>query len=377
MDGTGQRLTLGLPKIHNEPGEVRDFHPGIVRVALGTGAEVLIESGYGSGLAHIDQDYLIDPGRIRLVDREEALTADVVLMLRPSDDAFDHLRAGSTLVSMLHFPTHKERAQRLKELGVEAVALDLIVDDEGIRLVENMRAVAWNGMDVGFKVLERRLGSFRDRDEPPRAFILGAGAVGKHAVEAATKFGNVDRAEALACSCARAPGVEAVTAGRNLTSNETYMRARLPSADVLVDATCRHDPSRPLVPNAWLDLLPKHAVIVDLSVDPYLLDEDPPVVRGIEGIPAGTLDGYVFGPSDPAWDEIPDRVPHAHRRWVVSCYSWPGIDPVGCMHHYGHQLEPLLEALLRRHGAGHLRPDGPYLERALHRGSLAAWLPHI
>jgi hypothetical protein len=42
-----------------------------------------------------------------------------------------------------------------------------------------------------------------------------------------------------------------------------------------VDATARRDPSVALVPNAWLGLLPEHAVICDLAVDPYLLDDTP------------------------------------------------------------------------------------------------------
>jgi hypothetical protein len=40
---------------------------------------------------------------------------------------------------------------------------------------------------------------------------------------------------------------------------------------------------------------------------------------------------------------------------------------------YGRQLDPLLEALIAR-GDQHPRFDGPFHERALWRGSLAAWL---
>jgi alanine dehydrogenase len=377
VDGTPERLTLGLPRIRNEEAELRDFHPELVHVAVAANAEVLVERGYGSALGYLDSDYLIDPARVRVVDRAEALAADIVLMLRPSEDVYEGLRAGSTFIAMLHFPTHKERAQRLKELGIDAIALDLIVDDEGERLVENMQAVAWNGLDVGFNVLERQLGGLRNRDVSIRVLILGAGLVGKHAVEAATKFGNLPRAEALVCDCEKPPGVEVITAGRNLTGNDEYMKQRLRRVDMLVDAARRSDPSRPLVPNRWLRLLPPHAVIVDLAVDPYLLDENPPVVRGIEGIPAGDLNQYVFGPRDPAWDQLPAAVPNEERRWTASCYSWPGIDPGSCMRHYGRQLEPLLQTLLTRRSARFLRLDGPYLERALQRGTLAAWLPYI
>ncbi len=143
--------------------------------------------------------------------------------------------------------------------------------------------------------------------------------------------------------------------------------------DLLVDATARRDPSVALVPNAWLALLPKHAVICDLSVDPYLLDAEPPVVRGVEGIPQGNLDQWEFGPDDPAWETLPASVPTAERRTVVSCYSWPGVRPEPCMHVYGSQLAPLLEALVTAGGLDGISPSGKFHEQALWRGSLRGW----
>jgi alanine dehydrogenase len=115
-------------------------------------------------------------------------------------------------------------------------------------------------------------------------------------------------------------------------------------------------------------------VICDLVVDPYLLEADPPTVRGIEGIPQGDLDHYVFDVDDPAWERLPAGIPAVERRAVVSCYSWPGVHPKRCMELYGKQLAPLLEALVQRGGVVGVRLDGSYHERALYRGSLHAWL---
>ena len=114
-------------------------------------------------------------------------------------------------------------------------------------------------------------------------------------------------------------------------------------------------------------------MICDLAVDPYLLDNVPPIVRGIEGIPQGNLDQWEFAPDDPAWDELPDGIPTQERRTVVSCYSWPGVRPEPCMHVYGSQLAPLLELLVSNGGMEGVRPDGSYFEQALARGSLRYW----
>ena len=144
-------------------------------------------------------------------------------------------------------------------------------------------------------------------------------------------------------------------------------------SDVLVDAAQRRDPSKPVVPNDWIAWLPEHAVITDLSVDPYTLEIDPPVVRGIEGVPQGNLDQYIFKPDDPNWDKtVPPSIPSTNRRTTVTCYSWPGIHPEASMLHYASQLEPLMQTLLKR-GYNGLSLEGDYFERALYRASLKAW----
>jgi len=176
---------------------------------------------------------------------------------------------------------------------------------------------------------------------------------------------------------ANGPGALAVSIGRNVATNPGTMMTLMEQADILVDATQRRDASRPVIPNDWIAWLPEHAVVVDLAVDPYLLDNDSPVVRGIEGVPQGNLDQYVFPADDPKWDSlVPGSIPSKNRRTTVTCYSWPGVHPEACMMHYAQQLEPFIEVLFEK-GYDGLSLDGTYFERALYRATLKAWTQDV
>jgi alanine dehydrogenase len=366
--------TIGFPRMMKEPGEKRVFLPEFVQSLAKEGLTVFIEEGYGARSGFAFADYRQASEAVRMCTHQEAFQQDIALVLRsPQPDEFALLRPGSCLISMLHFPTRPKRVEVLKNLGINAISLDSITNDHGLRLVENMQAVAWNGLETAFDVLEKNWPGLRRPDgEPIRVLILGTGMVGKHAVDAATKLGNVERNNQHIQD--KGPGTVALTAGRNLTNHAPAMEKLFRQADILVDATQRRDPSRPLVPNTWLAWLPEHAVVADLAVDPYTFDITPPVVRGVEGIPQGNLDKYVFYPDDPDWDQtVPTSVPSAQRRTVVSCYSWPGIHPEACMRHYAQQLEPLMKSLLEK-GYDDLSPEGSFFERALYRATLRAWL---
>lgn len=367
-------MSFGFPLMKQEPGERRDFLPDLVTYVARLGCPVTVARGLGRAMGFTSDDYAAASPAIQVGEDADALAQDVVLVLRSPDDRLEYLRPGAVLISMLHYSTRPNRVRRLLQLGAEAISLDSIVDDQGNRLVANMRAVGWNGLDAAFEALSRTCSWLTDAARGPvRVTVLGAGTLGKYAIEAATKYGSFERDAMF--SALGLPGVEVTVVGRNATAHPAPMCQLLRRTDILVDATRRSDPSRPLVPNSWLAYLPHHSVICDLCVDPYLLDGDPPTVRSIEGIPLGNLDQWTFEPGDPRWDDtVPPEVPSEFRRTVVSCRAWPGIKPEECMRHYGSQLEPLLATFVGRGGVAGLRADGSMLERALRRGALRHWL---
>lgn len=365
--------TIGFPRMMKEAGELRVFLPEFIHYLVKKGVSVVIEEGYGSRSGFTFDDYQRGDPQVSVGTRDEAFQQDCVIVLRsPTLEELERIPAGTILISMLHYPTRPKRFETLCRQGIKAISLDSIVDDHNIRLVENMKAVAWNGLEVGFNILEKRWPNLvRPDGKPINVLILGTGMVGKYAVDAATHLGNIERNNDHIRSGGQ--GVVAVSVGRHVSNNPEQMKTLFEQADILVDATQRRDTSKPVVPNPWIAWLPEHAVVVDLAVDPYLLNNNPPVVRGIEGIPQGDLNQYVFEPDDPNWDlTVPAQVDSTHRRTTVTCYSWPGIHPEACMHHYAQQLEPLMDIILEV-GYDGLRPDGSFFERALYRATITGW----
>jgi alanine dehydrogenase len=368
--------TIGFPRMMKEKGEKRVFLPEFIRFLSRIGFSVYIEEGYGSRSGFTFFDYQQADEAIEECSREEAFMQDYIMILRsPQAEDFKLIPRGSCLISMMHYPTRPKRVALLQELGIKAISMDSIVNDNNIRLIEDMKAVGWNGLEVTFDILADCFPDLKKPDgEPFNVLILGTGMVGKHAVEAATKLGNIERNNAHIRE--NGPGSIALTLGRNISYKPEKMEKLFRLADVLVDSTQRRNTKKPVVPNEWIGWLPEHAVVTDLSVDPYTLDAVPPVVRGIEGIPMGNLDKYVFQPDDPDWTKsIPESIPTENRRTTVTCYSWPGIHPEASMRHYAQQWEPLMEVLVEK-GYDGLSHAGGYFERALYRATLHAWLQH-
>ncbi len=367
-------ISFGFPRMHVEAGERRDFLPELVtwldRHDVG---EIVLEEGYGSAMG-LGPDAYLRSDRVRFAPYEDCFGQDVVVVLRcPPREALSQLRPGTVFVSMLHYPTRPERVELLVRRGIHGVSLDAITDERGRRTVENLESVAWNGVREAFREIQVRHPHF---DHPSRRPLhvtcLGAGAVGAHAVHASTRYGDARLRESLVAS--NVPGVEVTVLDFDLTWHEDYMLGRLETTDLLIDATHRRDPSTPIVPNAWVAALPQDAVLLDLAADPYDLDARPPVVKGIEGVPHGNLDTWIFPVDHPAWGALDERVTTTNRRVALSCYSWPGLDPVGSMRAYGAQLEPVLRVVLEKPPGSWELEGADHEERAVARAEVSRWM---
>jgi alanine dehydrogenase len=370
-----ETITIGMARMHAEFGERRDFLPSFIARLFRQGAKLILEHGYGAGMGYTEEDYRAVAPDVQFTVHEEIYQQEYVMVLRcPTESEIRQMNPGATLISMLHYPTRPQRVELLRSLEIEGISLDSLKDDNGRRLVENLKSVAWNGVEVGFQVLRRTYPApgMEGKDRKPiQATILGVGAVGMNAVQAASRYGDLQLWQLLAKR--GIPGVQVTAVDYDVVNNENHMREILSRTDILVDATQRPDPSKVVIPNEWIGWMPEHAVLVDLSVDPYNFETDPPEVKGIEGMPQGNLDQFVFAPNDPIYERIPTAVSTKNRRHAVSCYSWPGIHPKECMGLYGNQLRPVMRMLIEKGGTKTMRPRGLYFERVIARAMLSRW----
>ena len=80
-------LTIGLPRMHQEQGEKRDFLPEFIGHLNQFGPEVYLEEGYGSGMGYHEGNYLTARRGSSFHDACRDLSASLVLVLRYPGEA--------------------------------------------------------------------------------------------------------------------------------------------------------------------------------------------------------------------------------------------------------------------------------------------------
>jgi|ADurb_Gel_02_Slu_FD_contig_41_458514_length_1927_multi_4_in_0_out_0_1 alanine dehydrogenase len=351
----GKVRTIGFLCMRFEANEKRDFRPAFFQRLANLDAHLILEESYGSKLGFSANDYIKVNKRIKFCSRDEVFASDCVVTVRTPDfTQLEKLKPGAILFSMLHYLTRERRNRFLTERSIRMYSMDSVVDDFGVRMIQDFPGTVENAFHAANSLLPREKTS-----EPLRVLILGSGEIGKLAANTAIKF--TDR-----------PVVVSIV-GRSVTRDPKLLDPLLKESDILVDASKRHEPWKSIISNHQLALLPEDALIVDLSVDDYDVNISPIQVKGIEGIPTGNLDKYVFFPQDEAYKSIPPEVDSTNRRILLSCNAWPGVDPNRCLDRYETQLDPFIRLLARDLPEPSLDSNNPY-ERALARGSYAYFL---
>jgi len=186
---------------------VKETAPGERRVALvpesvaklrATGLEVVVESGAGDGAWFTDDSYAESGASV--VDRAEALSADVVVMVgKPDHATLARLRAGQVLIGMLSPLTDPDLVRALAAAGVTAISLDML--PRTLPRAQPMDALSSQANIAGyhaalmaateygrfFPLLITAAGTAR----PARVLVLGTGVAGLQAIGTARRLGAV------------------------------------------------------------------------------------------------------------------------------------------------------------------------------------------
>lgn len=171
--------------------------PPTVRLLLGLGYEVVVESGAGEASGFDDQAYA-DVG----AGIGEAWDADVVLKVNaPTEAEICRLRRGAVLVAVLAPAQSPELLRALADAGVTALALDAV---PRISRAQSMDVLSSMANIAGYRaVIEAAhvFGRFftgqvtaAGKVPPAKVLVAGAGVAGLAAIGAASSLGAIVRA---------------------------------------------------------------------------------------------------------------------------------------------------------------------------------------
>ncbi|HUJ56933.1 MAG TPA: Re/Si-specific NAD(P)(+) transhydrogenase subunit alpha, partial [Kofleriaceae bacterium] len=287
-------MKLGIVQ-ETRPGERRvAASPNVVAKWVKAGWQVDVERGAGAAASFPDAQYTA--AGATLVDRAAAWLADIVLKVRPPDDAeVGQLRERGCLISFLFPAQNEELVARLAARKATVLAMDQV---PRISRAQKMDALSSMANISGYRaVIEaaNRFGSFftgqftaAGKVPPGKVLIIGAGVAGLAALGAAKGLGAIVRAfdvRAAAEDQIKSLGGEFLTVSLKesgegqggyakemskefLDAEYALFRAQAKEVDVVI--TTALIPGKP-APKLWLkdmvEAMKPGSVVVDLAAE--------------------------------------------------------------------------------------------------------------
>ena len=268
--------------------------PREVKKIVEAGHTVLAESGLGRRLCIEDSEYR-EAGAHLTRNRVNVFRQDVVVKLKPPLPQEFRMMRNNILFSMLHAEQNPEFVAMMKRAGVKAIAMELVRNRAGERLIQCTDITGEQGMIMAFHLAKKSPAECK-------VLMLGYGAVASGALNVAFSLGA--QVKILR------------------KSEYRYIRHFLRNADILVNAVAWPKYERAnknyLVTRNMLSLMSKGGIVLDLSVDypnpiqschPTLIDNPTYVVNGITHI---------------------------------SIFGYPALAPVSSVRRYSRQVLPIL-----------------------------------
>ena len=251
--------------------------PAGVRMLVGHGHKVLVQSGAGVGSSLSDEAYVAAGAEIVGGADEVWKRSDMIFKVKePLPEEYPRMREGQILYTYLHLAAAPELTRELVKRGVTGVAYETIELDGGkLPLLQPMSAVAGRmSIQVAATYLEKERGGKGillggvPGVRRGRVTIIGGGVVGQNAARMAIGLGAL--VDILDVNPDTLAYIDDIYQGRvnTLYSNPVSIEESVAAADVVVGAVLVPGAKAPrLVTEAMIKRMEHGSVIVDVAVD--------------------------------------------------------------------------------------------------------------
>lgn len=217
--------------------------PKEVKKLVEAGHKVFVEKGLGVGI-HVGDDQYKEAGAKIVATAKSVFNKSIVVKLKPPLPQEFKLLKNNLLFSMLHAEQNPSYVRAMDEKGVKAIAMELVCNNAGERLIQCSDISGEQGMIAAFYLSER---SPCDCN----ILVLGYGGVASGALRVAFSLGaNVKILR---------------------KSKYRHIKDVLRNTDIVVNGIQwpkeKRDRKEYLITRDMLGLLNKGAIILDLSVD--------------------------------------------------------------------------------------------------------------
>ena len=271
--------------------------PETVKKFIGLGAELMVETGAGSGASIADSDYEAAGGGVG--SRAEVLAGAAILLSvqGPDPDILDAAAPGARLAGILNPFGRRDRIDAYAAAGIEALAMEFM---PRITRAQSMDILSSQANLAGYKAVLDAAAEY-GRAFPmmmtaagtipaARVFVMGVGVAGLQAIATARRLGAIvsatdvraatkEQIESLGAKAIfvdKVAGIEGEGAGGYATEmSDEYKKAQselvsshIAKQDIVI--TTALIPGRPaprLISDSQLESMRPGSVIVDLAVE--------------------------------------------------------------------------------------------------------------
>ena len=270
-------MIIGVPK------EIKDHEyrvsvtPDGVQALHHAGHQVLVEPSAGLGSGYSDEQYR--QAGATMAPSKEALFKEAALIVKVKEPQLSEtrlFRSGQILFTYLHLASSAELTKALLESGITAIAYETIEAKDGtLPMLKPMSEIAGKmSVQVGAHYLEATQGGRGlllggvPGAEPAKVVVLGAGSVGRAAIQVAVGMGA--QVTVVNLDLEQLRYLDDLYQGRIVTraSTQAAIEEEVLTADLLIGAVLVPGAKAPkLVSRALVGKMKPKSVIVDVAVD--------------------------------------------------------------------------------------------------------------